>query len=99
MTREINVWDHWPTDAELAALVVDPNTLLDQWDHQYQPLIHPRGSRLTAICTCCDRDFMEGGYLGYAPQGRELFRLLVCPDHAMVRGMMDMEEEEVAALD
>jgi hypothetical protein len=88
-------WDHYPTDAELAALTVDPVTGLDQWDHSYEPIYWNTGTRITAICSCCEKDFIEGGFRGMAPQGREMFSLLVCPDHTLVRALVGAEEEEV----
>lgn len=94
------VWDHSPTDDELAVLCVDPATGLDQWGHSYQPIIWNPGTRITAICACCEKDFIEGGFRGSAPQGREMFPVIVCPDHTFIRGLMDEAEEmEVGALD
>lgn len=90
-------WDHYPTDMELAELMVNPETGQDQWGHtDYQPIQWAKGTRITAICSCCEKDFMEGGWYNYAPQGRDQFRLLICPDHIMIAGLVEERDEEEA---
>lgn len=100
---EKNIWDHYPSDEELATLVIDPADNRDQHGNLYTPLVWSKGSRIAMICTVCEKDFTEGGWFNFAPQGRGrgampvLFRILVCPEHTMIRALLD-EDDQVCAL-
>jgi hypothetical protein len=92
------LWDHYPTDAELSDIVVDPESLTDQWGHEYKEIVNMPGDPVR-ICSSCQRDFTDG-WAAQAPLEKRLFVLLICDDHAMNHSLMDAEEEaEVGAPD
>lgn len=88
------VWDHYPTDDELAELCIDPEDHKDQDGHLFEPMNWPRvGARTPAICTCCEQNFLEGGHVGLAKHDAGVVRILVCDDHLLSRTMMEEESE------
>lgn len=92
------LWDHYPTNEELTNIVVDPESLKDQWGHDYLEIVDMPGDPVR-ICSSCQRDF-TAGWAAQAPLEKRLFVILICEDHGVMEPLMDEEEDqEVAALD
>lgn len=87
-------WDHFPTNEELADLVINPVTQRDQRGNTYDPFPWPTGRRVPAICTACEADFSEGGWMGFAMDGGRLIRIIICAEHQNVTDYVEDAEYE-----
>ncbi len=74
-------WDHFPRAEDWTDLMINPVTLRDQHGHLYGAFPWPTGRRTPAICTACEKDFAEDGWIGFALDGGKFVRIIVCAEH------------------